>query len=171
MSILYKLLMFLTLIYLMSMFVHVLGVFPYTPFSDIATTDAAAYSLLTGGGGGINQSRSVLDLFFYYDVDLTSAGMGNFHVTSLTIITLALGVALLLIVVWKADIRILITALVFGGFLTMLNSSWTFITKIMTVEGGTAMGVFVMIIGIAILFIVVITFHDKATQSGGGAED
>jgi len=169
MSILYKLLMFLTLIYLMSMFVHVLGIFPYTPFSDIESDPV--YTALTSSGSGLNQSRSILDYFFYYDVDLTSAGMGNFHVTSLTIITLALGVALLLIVVWKADIRILITALVFGAFLTMLNSSWTFITKIMTLEGGVAMGVFVMIIGIAILFIVVITFHDKATQSGGGAED
>jgi len=171
MNILYKILLFMTLFYLVSAFVHVLHIFPETPFSDIETTDPVVYNMLIGGGG-LNQSRSILDLFFYYDVDLSGLQLGNYRITSLSLITLCLGIGLLAFVALGADnIRIIITSLVFGAFLAMLNSSFTFMIKILGTGGGAAMSVLIMVIGVAILFIVVFTFFDKVTQSGGGAED
>jgi hypothetical protein len=148
------------------MFVHALNIFPYTPFSDIETTDSVVYGMLTNQN---TNSTSLLDYFYHYDADLSGVGLGTIRFTSLTILSIFFGAGLI-ITILKADIRPLIIGLTFGALLSMLNSSLTFMDKVLLGEGGTAVIVLVSIMGVAVLFILGITAAEKIT-GGGGIDD
>jgi len=168
MSILYKILIFLWLFYLISMFVHVLNIFPYTPFSDINTTDPALYGKLTDRQN--MNGTGILDYFFHYDADIPI--IGHRYITGLGILSLFL-ISGTLISILAADIRPLVVAFTFGAIITMLMSSITFMTKIILATNGGGNPAAIVLIGIfsaAILFILAITAAEKII-SGGGVDD
>jgi hypothetical protein len=170
MSLLYKILLFLWLFYLISMFVHALNIFPYTPFStpfsDIGNDPF--YAMVTNQH---TTSTSILDYFYHYDADLRGVGLGTIHFTSLTIISIFFGAGLL-ITILKADIRPLIIGLTFGALLSMLNSSITFMNKIILGNGaGTATIILVGILGASVLFIFGITAAEKIISGGNELND
>jgi len=164
MSILYKILLFLWFFYLVSMFVHALNIFPYTPFSDIGSDPI--YGMMTNSH---TTSTSLLDLFYHYDADLSGVGLGSIHFTSLTILSIFFGAGLL-ITILKADIRPLIVGLTFGALFSMLNSSMTFMKGIIG-ESSIATIVLVGILGVSILFIFCITAAEKIISGGNELND
>lgn len=154
MSLLYKILMFLWLFYLISMFVFVLNVFPYTPFSDIKADHA--YKLITDRAN-LN-SATVIDYFYHFDSGLP----GINKITSLGIIAIFISIGLITSI-YKSDIRPLVVAFTFGAILAMLRFSITFMTRIVMVTsgGGSAAIVLLGIFGAAIFFILGITVVEK----------
>lgn len=164
MSILYKMLIFLWFFFMISMFVHALGVFPYTPFSDIGSDPV--YGMLTNQNTG---STTILDYFYHYDADLSGVGLGSIHFTALTILSIFFGAGLI-ITLLKADIRPLIVGLTFGAIITMLNSSTTFMNKVLLTENSVPMIILISIFGVSVLFIFAITAAEKII-GGGGIDD
>jgi len=168
MSILYKILLFLWFFYLVSMFVYALGIFPYTPFSDIQTTDPTLYGKLTDKQN--MNGTGILDYFFHYEADIPL--IGHRTITGLGMLTLFLVVGTLISVV-ASDIRPLVVAFTFGAIVSMLMSSMTFITKIFLATNGGGSPAAIILVGIiaaAILFILGITAAEKII-GGGGVDD
>ena len=163
MSIIYKTILFLWFVYLMCGFVHYLNIFPYTPFDDIEKDPV--YNLITGGD---TDTTSILDYFFTYDVAVPGVEE-PYHVTSLFILSFCIGIGSVFSFL-KADIRPLLIGLTFGALLTMINSSWSFVTKI-TSGYDSAVMVFITILGVGIFFIFAITIAEKVFGTGGEAHD
>lgn len=151
MSLIYKMILFMWFIYLMCIFVHFIGIFPSTPFDDIEHDPA--YAVITGD----TNVTGLIDFFFKYDVDVY--GVKAFHVSSLFILSFCLGLGVLLSLAGK-DIRPLLIGLTFGGLLSILNSSWSFVRKLATGSDDT-IKVFLMIIGIGVFFIFALTIAEK----------
>jgi len=163
MSIMYKIVMFLWLFWMVSIFVHALHVFPNTPFSDLEITDKALYDLMTDQQ---TSSTSLLDYFIKQDVKIVGI---EYRFTALSIIGICLGIGLSLSIV-KVDIRYLIIGLTAGAMLMMLNSSVSFMKGIIG-ESSAPTIVLLGILGASILLIFTITFAEKIIGGGDTPND